>query len=124
MSALVWALRRAVANGVDVEVVTVWPAWHTVFIHEVPGHFCDARKVAEQAQSRAIELASSELDELPPVTRRLENAGVAEALLAASVDAALLVLGSHPALRHPRGPQGRRLATRLREDGACAVKVV
>lgn len=122
--ALAWALRRAVADGVDVEVVTVWPPWHAVFIHQVPGHFCDAREVAERAQLRAIELASSHFDTLPAVTRRLENASVVEALLAASVDAALLVLGSRPEPRSRAAQQGPHLAVVLREEGHCAVKVV
>lgn len=94
VAALVWALRHAAADNRLVMVVTAWPLRSRVFVHEVPGHFNDARAEAGQAQARAVAHALSLVDPAPPVECLLVNAPVLDAVVAAAGRDVLVVLGT------------------------------
>lgn len=118
--ALVWALGFAEAYDIAVEVVTAWPMHAPVFIGEVPGHFNDARWQAVQAQRRAVEHAGALLGEVPSVVTTVTNALPAAGLLAASVDADLLVLGAR--CPYPAAPSPETtLAEELQRVAPCPV---
>lgn len=117
VAALVWALRHAADHDMDVEVLTVWPAHHSVLIHEVPGHFCAARWSAAAAQEHTVRRAVLAVPMPPPIATRLENADIAEAIVRASKSHDLVVLGSGPA------HEPRRLTHLVIKDAACEVFV-
>jgi hypothetical protein len=118
VDALVWALRRAADHGTRVEVLTVWPDHRSVFVHEVPGHFCAARWDARVAQEDTIQRAADVVSVAPIGSARLENADVAEAIVRASARHDLVVLGSGP-------PHGRDdLTHRIIAAASCDVVVV
>lgn len=118
VAALVWALRHATDHDMDVEVLTVWPAHHSVLIHEVPGHFCTARSSAVAAQERIVGKAVLTVPSPPPMTTRLENADAGEAIVRASRSHDLLVLGSD------RSPGPHALTHLIIRDASCEVVVV
>jgi hypothetical protein len=117
VAALVWALRHASDRDMDVEVLTVWPAHHSVLIHEVPGHFCSARWDALAAQERTVHQAVLAVPAPPPITTRLVNASAAEAIVRASRSHDLVVLGSD------RAHEPHRLTDLVIKDAACPVVV-
>lgn len=118
VDALVWALRHAADHDAGVEVLTVWPAHHSAFVHEVPGHFCAARWDAVTGQEDTIRRAADVVSTAPIGSVSLENADVAEAIVRASTRHDLVVLGSGP----PRGRHG--LTERIIEAATCDVVVV
>jgi hypothetical protein len=116
--ALVWGLRHATDRDMAVEVLTVWPSHRSVFIHEVPGHFCAARWSARTAQEIAIGRA---LDEVPEGTiraARLENSETVDAIVRASAGCEVVVLGSDP------NDTTHELTDRVIERAPCEVVVV
>lgn len=116
--ALVWAFGHAAHRGMCVEVLTVWPAHGSPLIHEVPGHFSDARWSARTAQQRALRQAAGEVQDEPVTAARVENADTAAAIVRASARCDLVVLGSNPHdTRHS-------LTDRVLEEAACDVVVV
>jgi hypothetical protein len=118
VDALVWALRHAADHGARVDVLTVWPDHRGAFVHEVPGHFCAPRWDARVAQEDTIHRAAEVVSVAPIGSARLENADVAEAIVRASADHDLVVLGSVP----PHAPH--RLTDRIIDDATCDVVVV
>ncbi len=116
--ALVWGLRHAAEHDMCVEVLTVWPDHHSVFVHEVPGHFSAPRWSARTAQEDAIRQAVSTVPEASIVATTLENADTASAIVRASARHELVVLGSSPR-------RGRhRLTARIIAEATCEVVVV
>ena len=118
VDALVWALRHAADHDTRVDVLTVWPDPRSVFVHEVPGHFCAARWDAVVAQEDTIRQAADVVSTAPIGSVSLENADVAEAIVRASASHDLVVLGSEA----PRGRHG--LIDRIIDAATCAVVVV
>ncbi len=116
--ALVWGLRHAAGRGMCVEVLTVWPAHRSVFIHEVPGHFSAARCGARTAQQDAIRRALEEVSDRPITAVRLENADAEAAIVHASARCDLVVLGSNA------NDSSRSLTDRVLERADCEVVVV
>jgi len=101
--ALAWALDVADARGWTVDAVTAWPDLGEPFIHEVPGHYCDARGRAvaglHTALSRCQDRAAG-----ARIQVCIDNADPIEALAARSRGAELLVVGASGAGRsHRRG---------------------
>ena len=118
VATLVWALRHAADQDMDVEVLTVWPDHRSPWVHEVPGHFCDVRWSALAAQERVVREARTDVGPLTSVTTRLENADAAEAIVRVSSSHDLVVLGSDGA----GGPH--RLTDEVVRDAACEVVVL
>lgn len=119
VDALVWGLRHAAAHGMDLEVLTVWPAHHSVLVHEVPGHFCAPRWSARLAQEDTLREAVQAVPTAPVVVTTLENADAAEAIVRASASHQLVVLGSSGKAHAPH-----RLTERVLQHAACDVVVV
>jgi hypothetical protein len=92
--ALVWALRHAREKDHRVLVVTAWPLRHRAFVHEVPGHFNDARWEASEAQVRTIARARSLVEDAPHIESVLVNAPMVEAIIAVAGPERLVVLGT------------------------------
>jgi hypothetical protein len=118
VEALVWALRHAADHDTRVDVLTVWPDHRSVFVHEVPGHFCAARWDAVVAQEDTIRRAADRVSTAPIGSVSLENSDVAEAIVRASADHDLVVLGAGS----PHGRHG--LTDRIVDAAACDVVVV
>jgi nucleotide-binding universal stress UspA family protein len=118
LDALVWALRHAADHDTRVDVLTVWPDHRSVFVHEVPGHFCAARWDAVIAQEDTIRRAADVVSTTSIGSVSVENADVADAIVRASTRFDLVVLGS----RSPHGRHG--LTERIIEKATCDVVVV
>ncbi|MBF4765355.1 universal stress protein [Nocardioides islandensis] len=90
------ALQRAATiareRGWGLEVVTAWPEADEALIHDVPGHYNAARGRAMRWQADAVAALDPSL--LPRLSTYLVNARPAEALVARSADADLLVVGT------------------------------
>jgi len=95
VEALSWAMRLAYERGWTVEVITAWPDADAVWVHEVPGHFCEPRAMARLAQERAVQEASAAVEHLPRLRTELSNDRPVDALVGASRHADLLVMGSY-----------------------------
>lgn len=118
VDALVWALRRAADEDTAVDVLTVWPDHRSVFVREVPGHFCAPRWEAAVAQQDTIRRAADVVSTAPIRSVSLENADVVDAIVRASERHDLVVLGS-------TSPHGRhRLTDRIVDAATCDVVVV
>ena len=117
--ALQHAVGVARARGWDVEVVTAWPDADDVLIHAVPGRYIVARGRAGEQQSEALASLDPELGRRAQAV--LVNARPAQALLARSVDADLLVVGAGRSDRE-RGRQS--VGTECVEAALCPVLVV
>lgn len=115
LRALRWAVEVAASRGWSVEVVTAWPHDAPVFLHDVPGHYSDARERARSAQQRVVREVTSGRAAPPRMSLTLENARPERLLAERSHDSRLLVLGA-------TGRHG--LADRCRERGTCPVAVV
>ncbi len=115
LRALRWAVDVAVTRGWSVEVVTAWPHDTPVFLHDVPGHYSDARDRARSAQQQAVREATAGHVAPLRISLTLENARPERLLAERSHDSRLLVLGA-------TGSHG--LADRCRERGTCPVAVV
>ena len=99
--ALAWALDVAARRGWAVDVVTAWPDLGEPLIHEVPGHYSDARgRAVEGLRSALARRENRQRD--PEVRVFVDNADPVEALVARSRGADLLVVGVS------RGGQSRR----------------
>lgn len=123
--ALAWAIQHAVEIGGRLLVVTAWPMHAPVFVHEVPGHFNIARWEAAEVQAAALARATAFLDlaQRPTIIGRLENVAPARALLDASGEAALLVIGTDR-LSGDLGDPGWSLTARLQQEAVCPVLLV
>lgn len=94
VDALVWALRLAQEEDRPVLVVTAWPLRQRVFVHEIPGHFNEARWEAREAQARVIARARSLVADAPRIESTLVNAPVLGAIVALAAPHRLVVLGT------------------------------
>jgi hypothetical protein len=134
--ALIWGLRHAAEHGLTVEVLTAWPV-HGAMVHDVPGHFNDARWHAREVQAAAMAKALAVVEHAPPYNLSVANATAADALIRAAAQAALLVLGSDeppsdeppsdepPSAAPPRvGNQRTRLTEQVRRLAVGRVVVV
>jgi nucleotide-binding universal stress UspA family protein len=90
--ALVWALEVAHGQDWTLDIVTAWPDRGLPMLHEVPGHYNDARGRAVAGLNQALARCGVELDG-PTVRVWVDNADPLEALTARCVGADLLVLG-------------------------------
>jgi len=99
--ALAWALDVAGARGWTVDAVTAWPDLGEPFIHEVPGHYCDARGRAVEGLRTSLSRCQGHRDG-PAIEVCIENADPVEALAARSRGADLLVVGASGAGRSRR----------------------
>lgn len=118
VKALVWAVRHAAERDMWVEVLTVWPSHRGAFIHDVPGHFNDARSVAHAAQENAIRRALESVPHGSVPASRLENADPAAAIVRASERCDLVVLGSDA------GDSSHSLTDQVLAFAQCEVVVV
>lgn len=126
--ALAWALSHALGSGARVRVVTGWPVHAPVFLSEVPGHFNEARWAGSRALDETIARAQELVGVAVPVTRVLVNAPPLAALVSASGEASLLVLGTdrpdgdlpRPGQLSPTTP----LTLRVRAAAGCPVVLV
>ncbi|MCX6395789.1 MAG: universal stress protein [Propionibacteriales bacterium] len=128
VGALAWALRHAADHDCTLEVITAWPLGSAVFVHEVPGHFSEARWKAVQAQAQAMAYVKSLVEVAPPYTSRIENAPALDALVDAATRGHLLVLGSD---RDPTGAGADEftvphlpLTTRVQRLATCPVVLI
>ncbi|GCD89086.1 universal stress protein [Nocardioides sp. LS1] len=95
IQALTWALEVATAGGRTVHVVTAWPEPGEVFIHEVPGHFCETRARAVLVQREALDIALERAGRRPvAITVDVANARPVDVLVRAARRGDLLVVGA------------------------------
>lgn len=123
VEALTWAIEVAAAGGRDVHVVTAWPGSGEMFIHEVPGHFCEPRARAVLAQHEALDAALHRVGRRPStITLDVVNARPADVLVRTAARGDLLVVGA------PRTTTGRRHHDQVGETcslrAPCPVVVV
>ncbi|WP_082563569.1 universal stress protein [Nocardioides sp. Root140] len=115
---LVWALHHAAVHQLTVEVVTIWPSRHSVFVHEVAGHFSAPRWKARDAQREVIRKALAQVPRGSIHAARLENGRVVDSIVHASARCELVVLGA------ASGDEPHPLTTRVTEQAECQVVVV
>lgn len=94
-NALIWALRTAASRDWTVEAVTAWPEAGAVFVHEVPGHFCQPRQHAYDLQDAALAEALRVVGDEHCVETTIINAPPLEALRKRASSARLVVIGTH-----------------------------
>ena len=93
--ALAWAAREAVRRGATLQVITAW-TWDAV--EGAPLAAVDPQammEVAEATQTEALEAVLAELDVKPVVAREIVQSTASEALVEASRQADLVVVGTH-----------------------------
>jgi nucleotide-binding universal stress UspA family protein len=93
--ALSWAAREAVRRNATLQVITAW-TWDAV--EGAPLAAVDPQammEVAEATQSEALEAVLGELDDKPVVAREIVQSTASEALVEASRQADLVVVGTH-----------------------------
>ncbi|GAB3766901.1 nucleotide-binding universal stress UspA family protein [Nocardioides ginsengisegetis] len=107
IQALTWALEVATVGGRTIHVVTAWPDPGEVFIHEVPGHFCEPRARAVLAQHEAVDAALARVVHRPAaINLEVANARPVEAMLALARRGDLLVVGAPRPTTLPRHRDG------------------
>lgn len=121
---LVWALRRAVREDWDVEIVTVWPVHGAVFTSAVPGHFCEPRWFAGEVQEIALARAKTVVTEWPSYERRLENGDVLDVLVATSGRVVAVVVGTDRGPDTAIEPDPTALGDRLKLRAGCPVVLI
>lgn len=121
-AALAWALDLCRSRGWLLEVVAAWPDVGQVWVHEVPGHYCEPRGRAVAALRSALARCGVEIDG-PDVTVHVENAQPIRALLDRSRGAELLVLGASGSGRSRRAGHPP-LGEVCRRRASCPVVVV
>ena len=94
LAALDWAAALAAARGWELDVVTAWPEPEEVFVHDVPGHFCQPRSRAAAELEAALARIEQVVATVPRVVSHLLNAPVTVALMAACDDDCVLVVGA------------------------------
>lgn len=92
--ALEWAVAEAVMRDADVRVVSAWSGYGMEAIGVVSSPE-QAEHEAGHAQQKVIDAVLAGVEKPPTVERVVVEDRPAHALVAASVDADLLVLGSH-----------------------------
>jgi nucleotide-binding universal stress UspA family protein len=121
--ALAWAAREAARRGCTLEVVTAW-SWDAV--EGAPLAALDPEAMlalAEETQTEAIDEVLGRLEERPTLTREIVQGTAADALVAASQHADLVVVGTHG-----RGPVRSLLlgsvSMSVIKNAACPVVVM
>lgn len=128
--ALLWAMRTALENSWELDIVTIWPMHAPVLVHGVPGHFCEPRWIAAHSQATTIAKVLSQLDAAPRYVVRLENGIVRDTLISMAKDANVLVLGTDGPDPHSHDstggsvPDGTRLTADVRQAADCPVVLV
>lgn len=92
--ALEWAVAEAVMREASLRVVTAWSGYGMEAISVVSTPEA-AEREAGRCQQRVVDAVLAGVDKPPPVERVVVEDRPAHALVAASVDAELLVMGSH-----------------------------
>lgn len=93
--ALAWAAREAVRRGATLRVITAW-TWDAVEGAPLAAVDPQARmEVARQTQAEALDAVFAELDLKPVVAREIVQSTASEALVEASRQADLVVVGTH-----------------------------
>lgn len=93
--ALAWAAREAARRDATLQVITAW-TWDAV--ESAPLAAVDPQAmvdVAEQTQSEALEEVLAGLESKPVVVRKIVQSTASEALVEASRQADLVVVGTH-----------------------------
>lgn len=93
--ALAWAAREAVRRSATLKVITAW-TWEAV--EGAPLAAVDPpamMETAETTQSEALEAVLAELETKPVVAREIVQSAASEALVEASREADLVVVGTH-----------------------------
>jgi nucleotide-binding universal stress UspA family protein len=93
--ALAWAAREAVRRSATLQVITAW-TWDAV--EGAPLTAVDPQammEVAETTQTEALESVLAELETRPVVAREIVQSAASEALVEASRQADLVVVGTH-----------------------------
>lgn len=92
--ALEWAIEEAVRRGCTLRVVTAW-SWDGLDALGAPSSPAAALSNAQDIQDTALVRAFAAVDNVPEVDRVMSRDVPSDALCAATLDAELLVLGSH-----------------------------
>jgi nucleotide-binding universal stress UspA family protein len=92
--ALEWAVADATRRGATLRVVTAWSGYGMEAIGMVSTP-AEAERGCARMQSSVVDAVLSTVENPPEVERRVVEDRPSEALIAASVDADLVVLGSH-----------------------------
>jgi nucleotide-binding universal stress UspA family protein len=93
--ALAWAAHEAVRRDATLQVITAW-TWDAV--EGAPLAAVDPQammEVAEQTQTEALDEVLAEFDPKPVVAREIVQSTASEALVEASREADLVVVGTH-----------------------------
>ncbi|MFZ0160611.1 MAG: universal stress protein [Kineosporiaceae bacterium] len=95
--ALAWAAREALRRGSTLELVTTWGLDHAALgpTHSGPAEGHNLEHEAEQVQQRAVAAVLDGMDPRPEVAMVVTQASPADALITASADADLVVVGTH-----------------------------
>ncbi|MBK6870696.1 MAG: universal stress protein [Kineosporiaceae bacterium] len=123
--ALTWAAQEAVRRGSTLELITTWGLEHSTLgpSHSGPQEGQSLEQHARAMQEQALEKAFAGLDSRPDVAHVVVQASAADALVAASKDADLVVVGTHG-----RGPVRTFLfgsvAQTLLKQSHCPVVVI
>jgi nucleotide-binding universal stress UspA family protein len=119
--ALRWALDEAARTGYQVRAITAWSAGASM----QPGMF-DPKAAAEGAEhmlAEEVRAVNADRPEPMPVQQQVVEGEAAKTLLAASTEAALLVLGSHGHSRLFQALVGSVTAECVRH-AACPVVII
>jgi nucleotide-binding universal stress UspA family protein len=122
VAALAWAHRLCRRRGWLLDVVTAWPDVGQVPVHEVPGHYCEARGRAVAALQAALAECGVEIDG-PVVQVHVANGDPVQELVARSRGAQLLVLGASGEGRSRRAGS-EPVSESCRREAACVVVVI
>ncbi len=95
--ALAWAAHEALRRGSTLELVTTWGLDHSTIgpNHSGPAEGQSLEQEAEAVQTRAVAAVLADMDPCPEVAHVVVQASAADALLAASAEADLIVVGTH-----------------------------
>jgi len=121
-AALEWARGLCRRRGWVLDVVTAWPDQGEVPVHEVPGHYCDARGRAVGGLLTALSACAIGPDE-SDVHVHVENADPVRALVEHSRGAELLVVGEAMSGRSRRAGCAP-IEEACRQLAECSVVVV
>lgn len=95
--ALAWAAQEALRRGSTLELVTTWGLDHASIgpTHSGPAEGHTLEHEAEEIQQRAVSEVLAGMDPSPEVALVVTQASPADALISASADADLIVVGTH-----------------------------
>lgn len=122
VAALAWAYDVCRRRGWILDVVTGWPDLGEVWVHEVPGHYCDPRGRAVAALQEAL-AASGVRSHEANVHVYVDNTDPVRALVAHSGGAEMLVVGASGSGRSWRAGCPS-VGEACREQALCPVVIV